>query len=119
MRRIRVVAWLSIVGAVAAPSPAPATPYASNVAISGGTTVNFLLNEPADALTYRINNGSAVALDGTTIGAEIIHARCSDGHVFNHREKDRSDGIYDSDRQRDPLRRPTAGRSPPMKLVTA
>ena len=44
-----------------------AAPYASGVSISG-TTVNFILNEPADVLTYSINGGAAVALDPTTKG---------------------------------------------------
>jgi hypothetical protein len=46
-----------------------AAPYASNVVISG-TTVNFILNEPADTLTYSINGGGAIALDGTSNGAK-------------------------------------------------
>ena len=49
-----------------------AAPYASNVAVTGGTTVNFILNEPADALTYSINGGAAVALDGTTKGLKTF-----------------------------------------------
>src|SRR5215212_6613016 len=40
---------------------AHATPYASNVTISG-TTVNFILNENADWLTYSINGGPELPL---------------------------------------------------------
>src|SRR5437762_10953329 len=45
-------------------------PYASNVVISGGTNVSFILNEPADSLTYSINGGAPQALDGTSKGTK-------------------------------------------------
>ncbi|MCC7475403.1 MAG: PEP-CTERM sorting domain-containing protein [Pirellulales bacterium] len=48
-----------------------ATPYASNVRISG-TDVSFILNEPADTLTYSINGGLPVALDGSSGGAKVF-----------------------------------------------
>ncbi len=47
---------------------AHAAPYASNVSISGGTSVSFILNEGGSTLTYSINGGPSVALDGTTKG---------------------------------------------------
>jgi hypothetical protein len=40
-----------------------ATPYASNVTKTG-TTVNFILNEAADSLTYSINGGAPIPLSG-------------------------------------------------------
>jgi hypothetical protein len=46
-----------------------AAPYASKVRVTG-TTVTFILNEPADVLRYRLNNGPAVALDGSTKGTK-------------------------------------------------
>lgn len=66
---------LALVLAAAVPavtqSVALAAPYASNV-IKSGTTVNFILNEPADTLTYSINGGPAQALDGTTKGSKTF-----------------------------------------------
>ena len=44
-----------------------AGPYASKVRVTG-TTVSFILNEPADALLYRINEGPYQVLNGTTKG---------------------------------------------------
>jgi hypothetical protein len=55
-----------------APARLNATPYASNVQVTG-TTVNFILNEPADVLTYSINGGPAVALNGATKGAKTFN----------------------------------------------
>jgi hypothetical protein len=46
-----------------------AAPLASNVVLSG-TNVNFILNQPADTLGYRVNNGPLVLLDGSTKGAK-------------------------------------------------
>jgi hypothetical protein len=46
-----------------------ATPYASNVRVTG-STVSFILNEPADMLLYRVNNGFYQTLDGTTKGTK-------------------------------------------------
>src|SRR4051812_42747529 len=46
-----------------------AAPYASKVRVTG-TTVTFILNEPPDVLRYRLNNGPAVALDGSTKGTK-------------------------------------------------
>jgi hypothetical protein len=51
-------------------SAAFASPYASNVNISGGTNVSFILNEPADSLTYSINGGAPQALDGSAKGTK-------------------------------------------------
>jgi hypothetical protein len=45
-----------------------AAPYASGITITGGTTVNFTLNEPADSLTYTINGGAPQTLSGSTNG---------------------------------------------------
>jgi hypothetical protein len=58
------------IGALAiAVNQGQAAPYASGVSISG-TTVNFILNEPADALSYSINGGAPQVLNGATIGAK-------------------------------------------------
>lgn len=46
-----------------------AAPYASNTVISG-VDVSFILNEPADTLFYRINNGPLQYLDGSTKGTK-------------------------------------------------
>src|SRR4029450_13515122 len=43
--------------------------YVSGVGISG-TTVNFILNEPADLLAYSINGGPVMVLDGSTNGSK-------------------------------------------------
>lgn len=48
-----------------------AAPYASNVRVDG-TTVTFILNEPADTLTYSLNDGPAQALDGSTKGQKTF-----------------------------------------------
>jgi hypothetical protein len=47
------------------------SPFASNVLITG-TTVSFILNEPAPVLTYSINGGPAVALSGAVKGAKTF-----------------------------------------------
>ena len=64
-RRLAIVC-----AACAFASGAFAAPYASNVLISGGTNVSFILNEPADSLTYSINGGSPQTLDGSTKGTK-------------------------------------------------
>ena len=53
-------------------SRALAVSYASNIAKTG-TTVNFILNSPADVLSYSINGGAPIALDGTTKGAKTFN----------------------------------------------
>jgi hypothetical protein len=53
-------------------TPAWATPYASNVVMTG-TTVTFTLNEPTDALKYSINGGALQTLDGTTKGTKTFN----------------------------------------------
>jgi hypothetical protein len=52
-----------------------ATPYASNVRVTG-TTVTFILNEPADVLAYQLNGGLFQFLDGSTKGSKTfsLHA---------------------------------------------
>jgi hypothetical protein len=65
--------YFAVAAAVAmVPLAANANPYASNVSITG-TTVSFILNESADSLTYSINGGPAVALDGSTKGAKTFN----------------------------------------------
>src|SRR5437764_1369801 len=61
--------WFALLAAVST-SSAFAAPYASNVIISGGTNVSFILNEPADSLTYSINGGAPQTLDGSTKGTK-------------------------------------------------
>ena len=67
MRLDRFSCFVVVLGLLTA--PAVAAPYASNVSIAG-TTVNFILNEPADVLSYSLNGGAAVTLDGTSKGAK-------------------------------------------------
>ncbi|MBL9161478.1 MAG: PEP-CTERM sorting domain-containing protein [Planctomycetaceae bacterium] len=56
----------------AASSRALAVSYASNITKTG-TTVNFVLNSPADILSYSINGGAPVTLDGSTKGAKTFN----------------------------------------------
>ncbi|WP_428305895.1 PEP-CTERM sorting domain-containing protein [Lacipirellula sp.] len=71
--RIKLVAAAVAASGVAAiASPALAVSYASNVTKTG-TTVNFILNSPADILSYSINGGAPVTLDGTTKGAKTFN----------------------------------------------
>jgi hypothetical protein len=56
----------------ASSSRALAVSYASNITKTG-TTVNFILNSPADVLSYSINGGAPIALDGTTKGAKTFN----------------------------------------------
>jgi hypothetical protein len=53
------------------PATLNAAPFASNV-IRAGTNVSFILNEPADSLTYSINGGAQIALDGSTNGTKTF-----------------------------------------------
>jgi hypothetical protein len=65
----------------ASSSRALAVSYASNITKSG-TTVNFILNSPADVLTYSINGGAPIALDGTTKGAKTFNLTAA-GDTFS------------------------------------
>jgi hypothetical protein len=56
----------------ASSSRALAVSYASNVTKTG-TTVNFVLNSPADILSYSINGGAPILLDGSTKGAKTFN----------------------------------------------
>ena len=53
--------------------PSWATPYASNVTITGGTTVSFILNETSDSLKYTINGGAPVSIANTTKGTKTFN----------------------------------------------
>ena len=46
-----------------------AAPYSTNVLVSG-TSVSFILNEPADTLLYRVNSGAWQPLDGSSKGTK-------------------------------------------------
>ncbi|MEX2169273.1 MAG: PEP-CTERM sorting domain-containing protein [Pirellulales bacterium] len=46
-----------------------AAPYSTNVLVSG-TSVSFILNEPADTLLYRVNSGVWQPLDGSSKGTK-------------------------------------------------
>jgi hypothetical protein len=48
-----------------------AVPYASKVLVTG-TTVTFILNEPADLLGYRLNGGGFQTLDGSSKGLKTF-----------------------------------------------
>ncbi|QDT75165.1 PEP-CTERM sorting domain-containing protein [Lacipirellula limnantheis] len=63
---------LAMVAMTAASSRALAVSYASNITKTG-TTVNFVLNSPADILSYSINGGAPVTLDGSTKGAKTFN----------------------------------------------
>ncbi len=71
MRRSRGLCVLATATGGLFASAALAAPYASNVSVSG-TSVSFILNEPADALTYSINGGPAQPLDPTTKGTKTF-----------------------------------------------
>ncbi len=71
MRSNRFLALVALLSLMTGSTIVQATPYASNVSIDSGTKiVSFLLNEPSTTLTYSINGGAPVALDGTTIGSK-------------------------------------------------
>lgn len=57
-------------GLVLTLSKGMAASYASGISITGGTTVNFTLNEAADSLFYSINGGAPQSLDGSTSGVK-------------------------------------------------
>jgi hypothetical protein len=66
---------LAAVAALSASLPfaTEAAPFASRVVISGGTNVSFILNEPADALAYRLNGvGPLQPLNGATKGTKTF-----------------------------------------------
>lgn len=66
--RISVSVFGLLVCGLVVPS-ASAAPYASRVTKTG-VDVSFILNEPADTLTYSINGGAAQTLDATTKGTK-------------------------------------------------
>ena len=70
--RIKIAAALAVSGMAAAASPAFAVSYASNV-VKTGTTVSFTLNSPADLLSYSINGGALITLDGSTKGTKTFN----------------------------------------------
>jgi hypothetical protein len=67
LKRSRAIALAGAVGLF--PVIGLAAPYASNISRTG-TSVSFILNEPADSLTYSINGGPQIPLDGTTKGTK-------------------------------------------------
>ena len=73
MRRYSFVALAAAIGLIVVTHTVHATPYASGVSISGTNVVSFLLNEPATTLTYSINGGTPIALDGSTIGSKSFN----------------------------------------------
>src|SRR5689334_11859775 len=71
MRHSRFVALTAVLLLASGFSTAQATPYASGVSIDNGTkTVSFILNQPSTTLTYSINGGAPVALNGATTGVK-------------------------------------------------
>jgi hypothetical protein len=72
MKKFTVLAAATAVVVVGA-GVAQAAPYASNVTISGGTAVSFILNENSSTLSYSINGGAPIALDGTTKGTKTFN----------------------------------------------
>lgn len=70
--RMKTLAAMAALSA-SLPLSTQAAPFASRVVISGGTNVSFILNEPADALAYRLNGaGPLQPLDGTTKGTKTF-----------------------------------------------
>jgi hypothetical protein len=63
------VAIIALCSALISSNITQAAPYASNVRVNG-TSVTFILNEPADSLSYSLNDGSPQALDGSTKGTK-------------------------------------------------
>ena len=70
LRAVRI-AIASFCSAILLEASLHAAPYASNIRVTG-TTVSFILNEPADALKYRINGGPLQTLDGSTKGMKTF-----------------------------------------------
>src|SRR5436190_3191737 len=70
MRLTRFLALAAAVSLTLSSTWVHATPYASGVTVTGGTSVSFILNEPADVLKYSINGGNFTNLDGTTKGTK-------------------------------------------------
>jgi hypothetical protein len=70
-KKLAAAAMAGLIGAGVA-GVAQATPYSSNVSISGNT-VSFILNEPADSLTVSINGGAPLVLDGSTKGTKSFN----------------------------------------------
>ncbi len=72
--------WLATSLVLAAlPSALLANPYASNVSVTG-TSVSFILNQPAANLTYSINGGPAQTLDGTAKGTKTFNLTSPTDH---------------------------------------
>ena len=71
LRSLRYLLALGLIVA-AAPSVLRATPYASNVVVTGGTSVSFILNEPSTSLSYTVNGGAPQTLDGSTKGTKTF-----------------------------------------------
>ncbi|MBL9161219.1 MAG: PEP-CTERM sorting domain-containing protein [Planctomycetaceae bacterium] len=68
--RLKTLAAMAALSATL-PFSLHAAPFASRVVISGGTNVSFVLNEPADALAYRLNGvGPLTPLNGATKGTK-------------------------------------------------
>ena len=60
MKCSRALALLALASSVAISATVQATPYAANVRNTGGTTWEFVLNEPADSITVKRNGANAV-----------------------------------------------------------
>lgn len=72
MRQFHGFSILTIAALTCVPSVLRATPYASNVSISG-TTVTYTLNESTDSLKYSINGGALQAsTDGLAKGTHTF-----------------------------------------------
>lgn len=66
--RIKIAAALAVSGMAAAASPAFAVSYASGVRNTGGSSWEFILNEPAAAVTITRNGGNPLTLNALTAG---------------------------------------------------
>src|SRR6476660_3654448 len=73
MRRNLALALAAILVVATSSAVTHATPYASSVTVTGGTSVSFILNEPTDVLKYSINGGAFVnSSDGLGKGAHTF-----------------------------------------------
>src|SRR5262249_7630748 len=94
MRRYYTYLWIALTTLclIDIVSTASATPYASCLSVSG-TTVNFILNEPADTLTYSLNGGAPVALNGATKGAKTFNLGSASDKFSIFAEKNAAQGF--------------------------
>jgi hypothetical protein len=82
MRYSRFVAATAALLLATSSSMVRATPYASNVTVTGGTSVSYILNEPTDTLKYIINGGAPVN-SGDGLGKGLHTFTIPNGATFS------------------------------------